>query len=388
MIRRYSPIVVGGRIAISQIASRTATGRASAAPQRKLARTSGFKTTKLRKSTRRRLTRFGLITGNLILFAAVLYLVAVPSHGEATAPTEVSKTASAAATAQPGVLDQLASATIAKEVAQMTGIGEVVPVTNQADSEWVMMQQASIADDTLAFKPQIVASAYKSNKDIQTYVVQAGDTINRIADKFGVTSDSIRWSNDLTGNDVAKGKKLLIPPVNGIVYKVKNGDTAQSLADHYDISRAKVVQYNDAELKGLRIGSLIILPGAREYEPEPVYQQPYYGNYSYGYNGYDYGYCTWYVANNINVPVGWGNANTWDDHARYTPGWRVSSVPRVGAIAQNDYMAGGVGHVAIVLDVSADGSRVKIADMNGIAGWGREGVAWQPTSTYQDYISR
>jgi surface antigen len=110
-------------------------------------------------------------------------------------------------------------------------------------------------------------------------------------------------------------------------------------------------------------------------------------NYS-GFNGYDYGYCTYYVASVIAVPSNWGNANTWDNYARVTPGWAVSLTPIKGAIAQTD--RGGLGHVAIVTDATADGMMIKYSDMNGLAGWGRTGTTpdWVSASRFEHYIVR
>jgi surface antigen len=106
---------------------------------------------------------------------------------------------------------------------------------------------------------------------------------------------------------------------------------------------------------------------------------------TYGYNGYDRGWCTWYVASRINVPTNWGNANTWDDRAPLS-GWTVSTTPRVGAIAQTD--AGWAGHVAIIEAVSPDGTMIKYSDMNGLAGFNRVGYSdWVPAhGKYEAYI--
>jgi surface antigen len=106
----------------------------------------------------------------------------------------------------------------------------------------------------------------------------------------------------------------------------------------------------------------------------------------YGGNGYDYGWCTYYAASRVAVPNNWGNASTWDDYARLS-GWTVSSRPVAGAVAQTDYAAGGLGHVAYVEAVSDDGTMMKYSDMNGLAGWGRVGYSgWVPISTFPHYI--
>ena len=105
-----------------------------------------------------------------------------------------------------------------------------------------------------------------------------------------------------------------------------------------------------------------------------------------GYNGYDYGYCTWYAAGRVPVPSNWGNANTWDNLARVS-GWNVSGTPRVGAVAQTN--RGYYGHVAVVEAVSPDGTMIKYSDMNGLAGFNRVGYSgWVPISKFDNYIYR
>jgi surface antigen len=333
-----------------------------------------LKTPTLKKSLRRRLVRFSLVGLNILLLGGVLYLVIAPDHGSASAPQVASTSAVGSFSQQTEALDQLASASIAKTVAEMTGVAEKTAITNQADTERANLNQASLDDDSLAFKPQVIESAYKSNKDIQLYTVLKGDTIPKIATKFGITSDSIRWSNNLSGNDVAAGKKLRIPPVNGMVYIVKKGDTAKSLALRYNVSEAKLIQYNDAELHGIKAGEMIILPDASKAAQIArntiVQREP-----SYGYNGYDYGYCTWWVANmrikaGNPLPVGLGDASSWPYWSKAF-GLPHGTEPRVGAAVVTQF--GGQGHVAYVIGVKGSDT-ITISEMNfhsAGGGWGR-----------------
>jgi len=148
---------------------------------------------------------------------------------------------------------------------------------------------------------------------------------------------------------------------------------------------------NDAE-KGLTPGSYVWIPNvaapaAPSYVATAASFRVASFSPNYGFNGYDYGYCTYYVASRIPVPSNWGNANTWDNYARVTPGWAVSLTPSVGAVAQTD--RGSEGHVAVVEAVSADGSMIKYSDMNGLAGWGRVGYSdWTSASHFEHYIVR
>jgi surface antigen len=242
-------------------------------------------------------------------------------------------------------------------------------------------------------KPAVVATALKSRADIQVYTVQPGDTIPNLATKFGITSDSIRWSNGVSGDTVAAGTKLTIPPVTGIVYTVKDGDTADSIAAKFGANKSQILAYNDGEISGLQVGEQIIIPNAAQTATTAAGISagsgagggtafPWGSGPMYGFNGYDYGYCTWYVASQINVPGNWGNASSWAYYARAS-GWNVSSAPTVGSIAQK---GGGEGHVAIVTAVNPDGS-VQVRDMNGFAGWGRVGTGSVSSGFFQNFIT-
>lgn len=84
-------------------------------------------------------------------------------------------------------------------------------------------------------------------------------------------------------------------------------------------------------------------------------------------NGYSYGSGTYYVAARRTVPPYWGNAKMWYARAQ-DAGYAVGTTPNKGAIAWAD---GVHGQVAIVEDVSADGTLVTVSEMNGPGGWNR-----------------
>ncbi len=279
-------------------------------------------------------------------------------------------------------LDQLSSADIAVNVARLTSLDEAVSVANKADTVNAQLT-VTPADDTVVAKPQVVATALKSRKDIQKYTVQDGDTVPKLAEKFGITSDTIRWSNGVSGDALQVGKELVISPVNGIVYTVKAGDTADSLASKYKGNKDQIVAFNDAELGGLKVGELIVIPDG-DATPAPTRLAVSRGlttdGFSWGggaaiyggYNGYDYGYCTWYAAKRRSdigsaIPSNLGNASTWKALAQRA-GIPVGNVPQAGAVIwtpPRDYY----GHVGFVDSVDADGT-VHVSEMN-VYGWGR-----------------
>lgn len=335
----------------------------------------------------RRAVKAGLLLGNVALLVGVIAVVVLNPANTGSTPAAIAATDQQAA-AQP--VDQLASVHIAVTVARMANLPEAPAVTNLADSENIQLSLAS-ANNTVVDKPQAVTSTFISNKFIHHYVAQSGDTVTSIAAKFSVSTDSVLWSNGLTSDYLVAGTPLVIPPVNGIVYTVRSGDTPSKLAAKYHSDAQKIIAYNDAELSGLHVGEQILIPNG-QIAPAVSYTYGYGFAWGvgaiYGFNGYDYGNCTWYVATQIAVPANWGNAATWAAGAR-AAGWHVSSVPTVGSIAQTAYGAGGLGHVGIVVAVKGD--QIEIRDMNNYGdggGFGRVGQGWVPISTYQNYITR
>ena len=342
-----------------------------------------------RKATRRRAVKVGLVLSNVVILGIILTFVLQNPHANTQSASLLSDNPPASVN---NPLDQVSSTDIAQTVAQLNALPETTAIANQAQSQAADIAIAASNDNVLT-KPQVVATSLKSRSDIQTYTTQGGDTISSLATRFGVTSDSIRWSNGLTGDNVAAGTTLTIPPVNGIVYTVKSGDTADSLAAKFNANKDQIIAYNDAEISGLQAGEQIIIPNASEAVAGTSASTiasgargfPWGSGPIYGSNGYDYGYCTWYVATQVGVPANWGNASTWAYYARLS-GWNVSQAPTVGSIAQTGNAAGGEGHVAVVTAVNPDGT-IEIRDMNGLAGWGRVGVGTVSDGIFQNFIS-
>ncbi len=328
-------------------------------------------TGRLNKRSKKRVIRTGILLANVaLLFVVGAFVVRSPK----SSPVASSSLPAGNSDLAVSALDQVSSADIAVHVARMTNLDEAVSVANKADTANAQLA-VSAADVTVVAKPQVVATALKSKKDIQTYVVQAGDTIPSLAAKFGITSDTIRWSNGLTGDNVAPGKELVISPVNGLVYVVKAGDTADSLASKYRANKDQIIAFNDAEIGGLKVGERIVIPDGnatplptRTFSSANATGFAWGGGAVYGAgNGYDYGYCTWYVKNRRpDLPNNLGNASTWKALAQRA-GIPTGSTPRAGAVIwtpPRDYY----GHVGYVESVNGDGS-VNVSEMNTV-GWG------------------
>lgn len=106
----------------------------------------------------------------------------------------------------------------------------------------------------------------KPRGEIVEYSIQPGDTISGIAQKFGVSIDTLRWTNDLTSVAAIKpGQILKIPPVTGVIHKVKKSDTVYSVAKYYSTDAQGIVDFpfntfvNDETFE-LAVGQTLIIP--------------------------------------------------------------------------------------------------------------------------------
>lgn len=120
----------------------------------------------------------------------------------------------------------------------------------------------------------------KPRDQVITYKAVKGDTLSTIADKFGISQDTIRWENDLSSDDVAIGQELKIPPVTGIVHVVTEGESIQSIAKKYKTDAQKIVNFPfndfaDLETFSLNVGQTLIVPdGVQPQAPAIAYIAP------------------------------------------------------------------------------------------------------------------
>jgi len=94
--------------------------------------------------------------------------------------------------------------------------------------------------------------------------VEAGETLTTVAHKYHASPSSITEANHLTSDDLVVGSKLIIPLASGrsdsegvayskhpTHYKVRKGDTLDSIADDFDVPVEKLRKWN--KLKGTQV---------------------------------------------------------------------------------------------------------------------------------------
>ncbi len=112
--------------------------------------------------------------------------------------------------------------------------------------------------------------------EIVEYRVEEGDTVSSIAQKYGVSIDTIIWENDLKSVDSIKPKQILrILPVTGVRHQVKRGETVYSIAKYYGVDAQSIVDYpfntfSNDETFSLAVGQDLIVPDGIEPKIAPI----------------------------------------------------------------------------------------------------------------------
>jgi LysM repeat protein len=102
------------------------------------------------------------------------------------------------------------------------------------------------------------------------HTVSAGESIWSIADGYGLDLDTLRWSNPALVHNpdiISPGQKLLILPVPGIYHTVQAGETVDDLAKKYGVAPDDIRSYRLNHLKPpyrLSEGQKLVIPFGRK----------------------------------------------------------------------------------------------------------------------------
>lgn len=96
------------------------------------------------------------------------------------------------------------------------------------------------------------------------YTVQKGDSISLVAQKVGLSLDTLlSWNDIRDARTLAPGTVLSIPNANGVKYKVRRGDNLAGIAKRYDIELERLLDWNDLASSVITPGQVLFLPGVR-----------------------------------------------------------------------------------------------------------------------------
>lgn len=105
--------------------------------------------------------------------------------------------------------------------------------------------------------------------NFQMHEIARGETPNIIASQYGISANTLLGGNiwlSKESNQLQVGAQLLILPVDGVLHKVRAGETIESIAELYQVPAADIIAYpsNNLQFPFYRLvpGSELLIPGA------------------------------------------------------------------------------------------------------------------------------
>ena len=110
---------------------------------------------------------------------------------------------------------------------------------------------------------QVLKIKDSSNNGKTAYTVQKGDSLWVIANKYGITTEELKSYNNLTSNLLSIGQVLKIPQGKTStenIYTVKKGDSLWTIANRYNTTVEKIKVLNNLTSNLLSIGQQLKIP--------------------------------------------------------------------------------------------------------------------------------
>jgi murein DD-endopeptidase MepM/ murein hydrolase activator NlpD len=98
------------------------------------------------------------------------------------------------------------------------------------------------------------------------YKIGPQDTLQGLANHYQISAEAIAFSNGITNPDLKAhiGREILIPPGEGALYTVKEGDTVQGVATQFSVDPKAIMDHSRLyfEPENFGPGKIIFIPGA------------------------------------------------------------------------------------------------------------------------------
>ncbi|QOH79482.1 LysM peptidoglycan-binding domain-containing protein [Plesiomonas shigelloides] len=168
-----------------------------------------------------------------------------------------------------------------------TTLAELRSLNNLKRDQVNVGQKLKVPSGKASSAPVSSKSAADSSKapsrgKLEVYQVQRGDTLGKIAARYAVSMETIKFANQMHNNQVQVGQKLKIP-LDGAApkesdqdsgkassktkesarpshHKVKAGETLSGIADRYGVGLSQLRKYNHLKSDQVNVGQSLKIP--------------------------------------------------------------------------------------------------------------------------------
>lgn len=159
-------------------------------------------------------------------------------------------------------------------------IGGAAEIADDQPSNRGLLREAGESAGLLAAPVAHTIIPERARTDVVTYTVQVNDNLWLIAQNFGLKVETMLWANPPVEQDpslLAVNQVLVVPPVDGVYYTVKKGDTLAKLAKTYKTTVDKIAGWEANQLVEpfeIAAGQKILLVGGQKPQPAATVLYP------------------------------------------------------------------------------------------------------------------
>ncbi len=139
---------------------------------------------------------------------------------------------------------------------------KVIPVATSSRTLTDVMAQNQDRKYEMA-RTAIASGTWDTVQGVIVHEVREDETLWKLTQVYQVDAAAIAASNNISAStELQPGMKLLIPPVNGLVHKVKSGDTLEAISSYYNVPKNDIVKFTAlASGDFLAIDQPLVIPG-------------------------------------------------------------------------------------------------------------------------------
>ncbi len=143
---------------------------------------------------------------------------------------------------------------------------EMHSLISTSDNEYLFREMEKLNDNDLLLTEKQKEIGIQP-LEFTIYYIRRGDSLNKIASKFGINFDSVVSVNKIrNARSLIVKRPILIPNQIGIYYRVRRSDTMTKIAKRYrryKVTEEKIQKINDLDSRDLLTGETLFIPGGR-----------------------------------------------------------------------------------------------------------------------------
>lgn len=164
--------------------------------------------------------------------------------------------------------DELENSYIKTDGLLVANISQIDPEAEPLKTVGEELQQLEKKSGTAFVSSTALETASGIRADFTEYKVKEDDSVGSVADRFGVSVNTLLWANNLTSKSFIKpGDTLKIPPISGYTVTIASGDTLQKLVEKHKGNYDETLKLLGTET--IPVGDSIVIVDGEPYIPPP-----------------------------------------------------------------------------------------------------------------------